>query len=132
MRPHAVAVYTRAAASDYDDWETVHGKRGWGSADLLPLLRKVRPSLLPSLSLSDPISSCSRYAHPAQCETYKIAPGKPTHGYSGPLKVSYGGLITEIGRDFLDVDVARAYDKTRGHTDDVNGLRAVRVQVLPR
>ncbi|RPD68970.1 alcohol oxidase-like protein [Lentinus tigrinus ALCF2SS1-7] len=90
------AVYTRAAASDYDDWENVHGNQGWGSSDLLPLLRK--------------------------CETYEIEPHKPlpTHGYAGPLKVSYGGLFTEIGRDFLDV--ARAYDKTRGRTEDVNGL----------
>ncbi|KAI0688211.1 alcohol oxidase-like protein [Cerioporus squamosus] len=88
------AVYTRAAASDYDDWERVHGNRGWGSADLLPLLRK--------------------------CETYEIAADKPTHGYAGPLKVSYGGLFTEVGREFLDV--ARVYDTTRGETDDVNGL----------
>lgn len=34
-------MYTRAAASDYDDWATVYGNRGWSSADLLPLLRKV-------------------------------------------------------------------------------------------
>ncbi|RDX41074.1 alcohol oxidase-like protein [Lentinus brumalis] len=88
------AVYTRAAASDYDDWENVHGNRGWSSRDLLPLLRK--------------------------CETYEIAPDKPTHGYSGPLKVSYGGLFTEVGREFLDV--ARVYDTTRGETEDVNGL----------
>lgn len=37
-----VAMYTRAAASDYDDWATVYGNKGWSSADLLPLLRKVR------------------------------------------------------------------------------------------
>lgn len=34
-------MYTRAAASDYDDWETVYGNPGWGSKDLLPLLKKV-------------------------------------------------------------------------------------------
>lgn len=34
-------MYTRAAASDYDDWATVYGNRGWSAADLLPLLRKV-------------------------------------------------------------------------------------------
>lgn len=37
-----VTMYTRAAASDYDDWATVYGNRGWSSADLLPLLGKVR------------------------------------------------------------------------------------------
>ena len=34
-------VYTRAAASDYDDWETVYGNKGWGSKDIIPLLKKV-------------------------------------------------------------------------------------------
>ncbi len=37
-----VAMYTRAAASDYDDWATVYGNKGWSAAELLPLLRKVR------------------------------------------------------------------------------------------
>ena len=36
-------VYTRAAASDYDDWETLFGNKGWGSKDLIPLLKKVWP-----------------------------------------------------------------------------------------
>ncbi|RPD77156.1 alcohol oxidase-like protein [Lentinus tigrinus ALCF2SS1-7] len=88
-------MYTRAAASDYDEWDTMYGNRGWNSEDLLPYLRK--------------------------CETYEIEPGKPTHGYSGPLKVSYGGIFTEIGKEFLDV--AAGYDKSRKSTDgDVNGL----------
>ncbi|KAI0354316.1 alcohol oxidase-like protein [Trametes cingulata] len=87
-------MYTRASASDYDDWANVYGNKGWSSADLLPLLRK--------------------------CETYQVQPGLPTHGYSGPLKVSYGGLYTEAGQEFLEV--AAQYDKTRGHTDDPNGL----------
>ena len=34
-------MYTRAAASDYDDWETKHQNPGWGSAKLIPLLKKV-------------------------------------------------------------------------------------------
>ncbi|KAI0671024.1 alcohol oxidase-like protein [Trametes maxima] len=88
------AMYTRASASDYDDWATVYGNRGWGSAELLPLLRK--------------------------CETYQLQPGKPTHGYSGPLKVSYGGFYPEVGQEFLNV--AAQYDKSRGSTEDVNDL----------
>ncbi len=36
-----VMVYTRAAGSDYDDWENVYGNKGWGSDDLIPLLKKV-------------------------------------------------------------------------------------------
>jgi Choline dehydrogenase and related flavoproteins len=35
-------MYTRAAASDFDDWEKL-GNAGWGSKDLIPLLKKVRP-----------------------------------------------------------------------------------------
>jgi choline dehydrogenase-like flavoprotein len=34
-------VYMRPSASDYDDWETVYQNPGWGSKDLIPLLRKV-------------------------------------------------------------------------------------------
>ena len=34
-------MYTRASASDYDDWKTVYENPGWGSNDLIPLLRKV-------------------------------------------------------------------------------------------
>jgi hypothetical protein len=36
-----VMMYTRASASDYDDWEAVYGNHGWGSKDLIPLLKKV-------------------------------------------------------------------------------------------
>ena len=35
-------MYTRPAASDYDDWETVYKNPGWGSKHLIPLLKKVR------------------------------------------------------------------------------------------
>ncbi|KAH9891940.1 alcohol oxidase-like protein [Cubamyces lactineus] len=86
------AMYTRAAPSDYDDWATVYGNKGWSAAELLPLLQK--------------------------CETYQVQPRRATHGYAGPLKVSYGGFYTETAQEFLSV--AAQYDKTRGHTDDVN------------
>ena len=39
---HKVAMYTRAAASDYDDWEAKYHNPGWGSKEVLPLLKKVR------------------------------------------------------------------------------------------
>ena len=42
------------------------------------------------------------------------------HGYSGPLKVSYGGAFTNIGKDFLEV--GPKYDAKRGTTDDPNDL----------
>ena len=53
-------------------------------------------------------------------ETYQEEPNQPTHGYDGPLKVSYGGMYTNVGKQFLDT--ALAYDKERGPIDDVNGL----------
>ena len=34
-------IYMRPSASDYDDWERVYKNPGWGSKDLIPLLRKV-------------------------------------------------------------------------------------------
>ena len=38
-------MYTRGAASDYDDWETEHENPGWGYENLLPLFKKVRRAL---------------------------------------------------------------------------------------
>ncbi|EPQ54594.1 alcohol oxidase-like protein [Gloeophyllum trabeum ATCC 11539] len=87
-------MYTRASASDYDDWETKYGNAGWGSNDLIPLLKK--------------------------SETYQIAKDQETHGYSGPLGVSYGGHFTNVGQQFLEV--AKEYDKSRGKTNDLNDL----------
>ena len=58
-----------------------------------------------------------------QTETYQVVEGKDDiHGYSGPLKVSYGGKLTNIGQDFLDV--AAKFDQTRGHTEDPNEIFA--------
>lgn len=33
-------MYTRAVASDFDDWERKHGNPGWGFKDMLPYLKK--------------------------------------------------------------------------------------------
>ncbi|KAF8997719.1 GMC oxidoreductase-domain-containing protein [Cyathus striatus] len=87
-------MYNRAAASDFNDWETKFENPGWSSKDLIPLLRKT--------------------------ETYQIKEDEPTHGYSGPLKVSYGGAYTKAGRQFLEV--AAQYDKERGSTHDPNAM----------
>ncbi|KAE9398196.1 alcohol oxidase [Gymnopus androsaceus JB14] len=77
--------YTRANASDYDDWEKT-GNPGWGSRDLIPLARKV--------------------------ETYQVASGDPAvHGFTGPIKISHGGHDTNIGREFLEV--AAQYNQDR-------------------
>ncbi|KAF8728294.1 hypothetical protein AX14_006823, partial [Amanita brunnescens Koide BX004] len=85
--------YTRAAASDYDDWENTFKNPGWGSADLIPLLQKA--------------------------ETY-YDKTVPYHGYEGPLKISYCEDHINVAEDFLDV--AGSYDKERPLTKDINGF----------
>ncbi|KAF8676398.1 hypothetical protein AX14_004897, partial [Amanita brunnescens Koide BX004] len=86
-------MYTRAAASDYDDWENTFKNPGWGSAHLIPLLQKA--------------------------ETY-YDETVPYHGYKGPLKISYSEDQVNVADDFLDV-VGR-YDKERSLTKDINGF----------
>ncbi|KAJ1301180.1 hypothetical protein OPQ81_003591 [Rhizoctonia solani] len=69
--------YVRAAASDYDDWNTP----GWSSKDLIPLLQKI--------------------------ETYHITPGQKTHGYNGPIHISYADYFAQLAEEYLDVCVKR-------------------------
>ncbi|KAH7888383.1 GMC oxidoreductase-domain-containing protein [Phlebopus sp. FC_14] len=86
-------VYVRGAASDYDDWARF-GNEGWSAADLLPLIKKI--------------------------ETYGGKPDQPTHGYSGPVHISFGGVEFDVGKQFLDV--GRHYDPARPQVDDNNDL----------
>jgi alcohol oxidase len=90
-------MYTRASASDYDDWEAIHGNPGWGSKDLIPLAEKL--------------------------ETYQINPTAPTHGANGPLKISHSSKLLNVGESFLEV--GRLYDGSRGYTEDVNDFHSV-------
>jgi alcohol oxidase len=65
-------MYTRASASDYDDFQA----KGWTTKELLPLMRK----------------------H----ETYQRACNNPElHGSDGPIKVSFGNYTYPIKDDFL-------------------------------
>ncbi|EIN11096.1 hypothetical protein PUNSTDRAFT_142940 [Punctularia strigosozonata HHB-11173 SS5] len=68
-------------------------------------------------------TTIGRICFPLQTETYQVAEGRPTHGYEGPLKVSYGGLFTNVGTQFLDV--ASAYDPERYSLEDPNSLHAI-------
>ncbi|OJA19391.1 hypothetical protein AZE42_12615, partial [Rhizopogon vesiculosus] len=52
-------------------------------------------------------------------ETYEVQPGRPTHGYDGPIKVSSGGCKLAIGEEFIDV--GKIYHK-RPYADDTNDL----------
>ncbi|KAH8664570.1 GMC oxidoreductase-domain-containing protein [Xylariales sp. PMI_506] len=65
-------MYTRASASDYDDFKA----KGWTTEELLPLMKK----------------------H----ETYQRAShNRDIHGYEGPIKVSFGNYTYPIRDDFL-------------------------------
>ncbi|TFY83874.1 hypothetical protein EWM64_g151 [Hericium alpestre] len=93
------AMYSRGSASDFDDWETIHKNPGWGSKDLLPLMKKT--------------------------ETYQVKPDALNHGYAGPLKVSNGGIYTNVGQQYLDV--ATRFDTARKAGEDVNDLVSVNI-----
>ncbi|KAK4238407.1 alcohol oxidase 1 [Achaetomium macrosporum] len=65
-------MYTRASASDYDDFQA----KGWTTEELIPLMKK----------------------H----ETYQRAShNRETHGFEGPIKVSFGNYTYPIKDDFL-------------------------------
>ncbi|KAG8212842.1 GMC oxidoreductase-domain-containing protein [Butyriboletus roseoflavus] len=84
-------MYVRGAASDYDDWEAL-GNKGWGFNQVLPLLETFTP-------LSD----------------------RSTHGYSGPIQISAGGIDLGFGSQFLNV--GSAYDPGRPQVDDSNDFK---------
>ncbi|KAJ6556755.1 GMC oxidoreductase-domain-containing protein [Mycena vulgaris] len=98
-------IYNRPSASDFDDWENEFGNPGWGAKDMIPMLQKA--------------------------ETYDIEPGKPTHGSSGPLKVSFGGdAMLDIGRQFLETGAK--FEKDRPISDEGNGLDEDSINVFFR
>ncbi|KAG1884896.1 GMC oxidoreductase-domain-containing protein [Suillus subluteus] len=82
-------VYTRAPASDFDDW----GVDGWESKNLIPLMKKL--------------------------ETYEVLPDRPTHGYGGPIKVSYGGCKLGATEEFIRVGTTYHKRKYVEDTDDL-------------
>ncbi|KAK7696465.1 hypothetical protein QCA50_001122 [Cerrena zonata] len=64
-------MYTRASASDWDDFKT----EGWTCKDLAPLMKRL--------------------------ENYQKPCNNDTHGYDGPIAISNGGQITPVAQDFL-------------------------------
>ncbi|KAI0075405.1 alcohol oxidase [Panus rudis PR-1116 ss-1] len=64
-------MYTRASASDWDDFKT----EGWTCEDLLPLMKRL--------------------------ENYQKPCNNDTHGYDGPIAISNGGQVTAVAQDFL-------------------------------
>jgi len=102
FRMNTVMMYSRASASDYDDWKTVHENPGWGSNELIPLLKKT--------------------------ETYQIASDAPTHGTDGPLKVSRSLVFLDLGDQYLQVAGALDPARARAEPDtDTNDLSTINV-----
>ncbi|KAG2072312.1 alcohol oxidase-like protein [Suillus decipiens] len=103
-------VYTRAPASDYDDW----GANGWESENLIPLMKKL--------------------------ETYEVQPDRPTHGYGGPIKVSSARYKLGISDEFIhvgttyhkrqfaddtnDLETCNTYSPWRKYIDGATGRRS--------
>ncbi|KAH9055344.1 alcohol oxidase-like protein [Lactarius vividus] len=95
-------MYTRPSASDYDDWETVYQNPGWGSKDLIPLLRKI--------------------------ETFQVPSGGRLTAQMDRSRSHQGDFFTDIGEQFLQV--ARTFDPIRAQKpDDVdtNDLETINV-----
>ncbi|KZV84973.1 alcohol oxidase [Exidia glandulosa HHB12029] len=76
-------MYTRGAASDYDDWEVKYGNPGWGFNSLLPFFKKF--------------------------ETYAMDRMSPWHGNSGPIHVTFRGPASPLSEEWLKA--ARAFDE---------------------
>ncbi|KAG9316082.1 hypothetical protein JVU11DRAFT_3753 [Chiua virens] len=87
-------LYVRGAASDYDDW-AAFGNKGWSFNEVLPLFKKL--------------------------ETFPFMTDRLTHGHSGPIAISPGGINLGIGKQFLEV--AKTYDPDRPYVDDSNDFK---------
>jgi alcohol oxidase len=121
--------YVRASASDYDDWKTVHGNHGWGSDELIPLLRKV--SWLPVVANLGQLWSDIWTPAYSQTETYQIAREAPTHGTDGPLKVSESSIFLDFGHQYLQVVGELDPARTREPPDtDTNDLKTINVYAV--
>ncbi|KAJ6514115.1 GMC oxidoreductase-domain-containing protein [Mycena vulgaris] len=96
-----VMLYNRPAASDFDDWETEFGNAGWSAKEMSPMLQKA--------------------------ETYEIEPTKPTHGADGPLKVSFGEEVLDIGMQFLKL--GPKFEQDRPWSDEGNGLDLASINI---
>ncbi|KAF9004050.1 hypothetical protein BDQ17DRAFT_1325916 [Cyathus striatus] len=108
----AVTAYTRAAASDYDDWENLYGNTGWSSRDLIPLLQKVA-SIIVELFRSLTLFKAESYQSPTK---------NSTHGTLGPIKVSLADTEINLAEQFINV--IRKYDLERQYAEDVNDFSA--------
>ncbi|KAK4498314.1 hypothetical protein PRZ48_010972 [Zasmidium cellare] len=85
-------MYTRASASDYDDFQA----KGWTTKELIPLMKK----------------------H----ETYqRSCNNRDLHGFEGPIKVSFGNYTYPVMQDFLRAAESQGFPVTDDLQDLVTG-----------
>ncbi|KAI9694261.1 MAG: Alternative oxidase, mitochondrial precursor [Bogoriella megaspora] len=85
-------MYTRASASDYDDFQT----KGWTTKELIPLMKK----------------------H----ETYqRSCNNRDIHGFEGPIKVSFGNYVYPVMQDFLRATASQGIPEVDDLQDLVTG-----------
>jgi alcohol oxidase len=72
----------------------------------------------------------------AEAETYDIEPTKVSHGDSGPLHVTYGGDVFDVGKQYIDI--GSKFEKDRPQSDEGSDFTAdsinkffVRVSFFP-
>jgi hypothetical protein len=69
-----------------------------------------------------------------QTETYQLGGAGQTHGTDGPLKVSMGGAVLDIGTQFLQVagalDPSRAPELSDGDANDLSTINVFTVSAL--
>ncbi|KAK8065893.1 alcohol oxidase [Apiospora hydei] len=84
-------MYTRASASDYDDFQA----EGWKTKDLLPLMKKHETYQRASHNKS--VAPNPLLPHEAKLTDRH----RDVHGFEGPIKVSFGNYTYPIKDDFL-------------------------------
>ncbi|KAJ7157992.1 hypothetical protein C8R43DRAFT_1234424 [Mycena crocata] len=83
-------MYTRASASDWDDFKT----EGWTAKGLVVLRELILRILIHSaLDLFPLMKRLENYQKPSNSSS--------THGFDGPIAISNGGTITALAQDFL-------------------------------
>jgi len=104
-------MYTRASASDYDDFQA----KGWKTEELIPLMKKHETYQRASNN-----RSALLHHHP-RSETGLTLSCRDIHGFEGPIKVSFGNYTYPIMQDFLRAAESQGIPTTDDLQDLVTG-----------
>jgi alcohol oxidase len=104
-------MYTRASASDYDDFQA----KGWKTEELIPLMKKHETYQRASNNRS------ALLHHHLWSETGLTLSCRDIHGFEGPIKVSFGNYTYPIMQDFLRAAESQGIPTTDDLQDLVTG-----------